>query len=67
MMSALIFLFFILKGCIRRYSLVDGEEKTTSFFTKEQAAVPFTSYIQQILSNHFFSLCGKQYPGGWLF
>jgi CRP-like cAMP-binding protein len=27
---------FVLKGCIRQYYLVDGEEKTTNFFTEGQ-------------------------------
>lgn len=29
--------FFILKGCVRRYYIKDGEEKTTEFYTEEQA------------------------------
>lgn len=32
--------FFIIKGCIRSFYLKDGEEKTTEFFTEEQAVVP---------------------------
>ncbi|MCU0437494.1 MAG: Crp/Fnr family transcriptional regulator [Raineya sp.] len=26
--------YFVLKGCVRQYYLVDGEEKTTNFFTE---------------------------------
>lgn len=33
--------YFVLKGCIRQYFLVDGEEKTTNFYTEGQ---PVTSY-----------------------
>lgn len=33
--------YFVLKGCIRQYFLVDGEEKTTNFFSEGQ---PVTSY-----------------------
>lgn len=44
--------YFVLKGCIRRYSLIDGEEKTTAFYTEQQAAVPFASYAQQTPSAH---------------
>lgn len=33
--------YFVLKGCIRQYFLVDGVEKTTNFFTEGQ---PVTSY-----------------------
>ena len=33
--------YFVLKGCVRQYYLVDGEEKTTNFFTEGQ---PLTAY-----------------------
>ncbi len=32
--------FFVLKGCIRSYYLVDGEEKTTAFFVENEIATP---------------------------
>lgn len=32
--------FFVLSGCIRQYYLVDGEEKTTEFFTEDQSIFP---------------------------
>lgn len=32
--------FFVLKGCIRVYYLVDGEEKTTSFYTEMEGITP---------------------------
>lgn len=28
--------FLILKGCVRQYYIVDGEEKTTAFYTEQQ-------------------------------
>jgi len=28
--------YFVMKGCVRQYYLVDGEEKTTNFFTEGQ-------------------------------
>ena len=46
--------YFILQGCIRQYHLTDGEEKTTAFFTEEQAVVSFSSYSQQIPSTHYW-------------
>lgn len=45
--------YFVLKGCVRQYYLLDGEEKTTAFFTEEQAVVSFTSYAQQKPSTHY--------------
>jgi CRP-like cAMP-binding protein len=47
--------FFVLKGCVRQYHLVDNEEKTTAFFTEEQAVVSFASYSQQLPSKHYWS------------
>lgn len=32
--------YFILKGCIRTYYVLDGEEKTTSFYTELEVLVP---------------------------
>ena len=32
--------YFVLKGCIRKYYILDGEEKTTAFFTEMEALTP---------------------------
>jgi CRP-like cAMP-binding protein len=32
--------FFVLKGCIRTYYIVDGEEKTTEFYTEMEGLTP---------------------------
>jgi CRP-like cAMP-binding protein len=32
--------YFVLKGCIRKYYTIDGEEKTTAFFTEMEALTP---------------------------
>jgi len=32
--------YFVLKGCIRTYYIIDGEEKTTAFFTEMDALTP---------------------------
>lgn len=32
--------YFILKGCIRTYYIIDGEEKTTGFYTEMDALTP---------------------------
>jgi CRP-like cAMP-binding protein len=47
--------YFILKGCIRQYSIVDGEEKTTNFFTEEQWVLSRKSYTQKIPADHYIS------------
>lgn len=45
--------FFIIKGCVRRYKLEDGEEKTTAFFTENQSIVQLESYLQQLPSSQY--------------
>jgi CRP-like cAMP-binding protein len=47
--------YFVLKGCVRQYYLVDGEDKTTAFFTENQTAGSSISYIEQTASNHYLS------------
>jgi len=32
--------FFVLKGCIRVYYIIDGEEKTTAFYTEMEGLTP---------------------------
>lgn len=32
--------YFVLKGCIRTYYVIDGEEKTTAFYTELEAFTP---------------------------
>ncbi|PKL79862.1 MAG: Crp/Fnr family transcriptional regulator [Ignavibacteriae bacterium HGW-Ignavibacteriae-4] len=32
--------YFVLKGCIRKYYIIDGEEKTTAFFTEMEGFTP---------------------------
>lgn len=47
--------YFVLKGCLRQYVIVDGTEKTTQFYTEEQAAVLFSSYLNQQKSESYLS------------
>lgn len=32
--------YFVLKGCLRTYYIIDGEEKTTAFYTEMEALTP---------------------------
>jgi CRP-like cAMP-binding protein len=32
--------YFVLKGCIRKFYIIDGEEKTTNFYTELQGETP---------------------------
>lgn len=44
--------YFVLKGCLRQFLIIDGVDKTTEFYTEEQAAVFFTSATNQTKTNH---------------
>jgi CRP-like cAMP-binding protein len=46
--------YFVLKGCIRSYYLVDGEERTTEFYTENQAITP-VSYVTHEPSAYYLS------------
>jgi hypothetical protein len=42
--------YFVLKGCIRTYYIIDGEEKTTAFYTEMEALTP-PCVINKVLLN----------------
>jgi len=45
--------YFNLKGCVRMYYLVQGEEKTTFFYTEEQFITSLQSFRNHEPSTHF--------------
>ncbi|MBA3284938.1 MAG: Crp/Fnr family transcriptional regulator [Nitrosopumilus sp.] len=47
--------YFVLEGCVRQYYLVDGEEKTTNFYTEEQWVISLNSFNQSVASNHYLA------------
>lgn len=46
--------YFVIKGCIRCYYIIDGEEKTTAFYTEMDALTP-SCVINQTPSEYFIS------------
>ena len=50
--------YFVLEGCIRQYSLVDGEEKTTEFFTEDQWAISLNSFTRGDAAS-FYWVCNE--------
>jgi CRP-like cAMP-binding protein len=46
--------YFVLKGCIRVYYVIEGEEKTTAFYTEMEALTP-PSVINEAPSEYFIS------------
>ncbi len=47
-------IYFVLKGCIRVYYIIDGEEKTTAFYTELDALTPHF-VINKAPSDYFIS------------
>jgi len=46
--------YFVLKGCIRTYYIIDGEEKTTAFYTEMDALTPHC-VLSKAPSEYFIS------------
>lgn len=46
--------YFVLKGCIRTYYVVDGEEKTTAFYTEMEGITP-NCVLSKTPSEYFIS------------
>jgi len=46
--------YFILRGCVRSYYLINGEERTTEFYTETQTITP-VSYVKKQLSEYYLS------------
>jgi CRP-like cAMP-binding protein len=46
--------YFVLKGCIRSYYIIDGVEKTTAFYTEMDALTPYC-VINKTPSDYFVS------------
>lgn len=46
--------YFVLKGCIRTYYEIDGEEKTTAFYTEMEALTP-PCVISKLPSDYYVS------------
>jgi len=46
--------YFVLKGCLRKYYIIDGEEKTTAFFTEMEGITPHST-ISKTPSEYFIS------------
>lgn len=46
--------YFVLKGCVRQYYVVEGEEKTSNFFTENQWVVSVNSFMNKTPANHYF-------------
>jgi CRP-like cAMP-binding protein len=46
--------YFVLKGCLRTYYIIDGEEKTTDFYTEMEGVTP-NCVVSKKASEYFIS------------
>lgn len=47
--------YFILKGCLRKYYIINGEEKTTAFFTEMESLTPHC--VKNSAPSEYFISC----------
>ena len=47
--------FIVIKGCVRKYSIEDGDEKTFEFYTEFQSAVNIESISNRSPSKYYFT------------
>lgn len=46
--------FHLISGCIRKYQIVDGEERTLEIYTENQTVADFNSLANGFPTKHFF-------------
>jgi CRP-like cAMP-binding protein len=46
--------YFVIKGCLRKYYIINGEEKTTEFYVEEDSVASLQSYKNRTPANHYF-------------
>lgn len=44
--------WFTIEGCVRAYRIVDGQERTTAFYTEGDPIAPLASYLRREPSDH---------------
>lgn len=46
--------YFVIKGCVRKYYIIDGEERTTEFYVEDESVASLQSYQNKTPANHYF-------------
>ena len=46
--------YFNIKGCVRSYQIINGEERTTQFFVEGDPIASLLSYLNKSPANHYF-------------
>lgn len=46
--------YFVIEGCVRKYYIIDGEERTTEFFIEDESVASLQSYKNKTPATHYF-------------
>ena len=46
--------YMILEGCLREYQIIDGDEKSTAFYTEGEKCTSYTNNGRGVPSNHYW-------------
>ena len=46
--------FMVLEGCLREYQIIDGEEKSTAFYTEGEKCTSYVNNGRGVPSNHYW-------------
>ncbi len=46
--------YFVINGCVRKYYIIDGEERTTEFYVEDESVASLQSYKNKTPANHYF-------------
>lgn len=47
--------YYVLQGCVRQYHFVEGEEKTTAFYTERNGTISSSDFVRQTPSGFFLT------------
>ncbi len=46
--------YFVIEGCVRKYYIIEGEERTTEFYVEDESVASLQSYKNKTPANHYF-------------
>jgi len=46
--------YFVIEGCVRKYYIIDGDERTTEFYIEDESVASLQSYKNKTPANHYF-------------
>lgn len=46
--------YFVIQGCVRKYYLIEGDERTTAFYIEDESVASLQSYKNRTPANHYF-------------